>query len=538
MKEEGMHRLKRRYGPLALSTAVAAAAALVVVAAGPAVNGRAAAGSVHSAKCKSYGTLSYGLAGQGITSLDPNTIAFAGQWPLNSLVYEGLTTYDQNGNAVPDLATRWRHSSDDKTWWFFLRHDAHYADGRGFRAADAVANILRVLNPAVPSQARGNIKDFQSVRALNKFEIRIRLGSPSSIVPDQLFLVRMSDLTNPTALNTTGYGTGPYMVQNFVPNQSLTLVPNPHYTGPKTQCFTRIAFLREPDPTSMVTDFTSKKLGVIWNVPISAVPQINSDKDAYLVKPSNISSLDAWEVDTTSPPFNNPLARQALSYAIDRDAMVKVALQGQGTPSTSNDLINTTSPAFDKGLKPYTFDLDKAKQLFTQAGVAPGTALTYWAESGTRPEWVTMGEILQQDLSKIGIKLNIVQSDPSTWLAKFFPNPKSFPGLIVANFLSLQPNPVLAMSFASSHKCECNWNNAAFDAVYFKALGASDDATLTQYVDQMQTMFSTASPVLAIAHATNIVAVQKGIAGVWEDPRGNVHLENAYFTNASGQAKQ
>lgn len=527
-----MHGFKRHWRPLAVAVAAALAVCLVAAAAGP-----ASVRTAQSTKCKPYGTLSYGIAGGGISALDPNTIANAAQWPLNSLVYEGLTTYDKNGNSVPDLAAKWKHSSDLKTWWFYLRHDAHYQDGRAFTSADAVANILRVLDPKIPSQARANIKDFRSVRAINKYEIRIRLGSPSSIVPDQLFLVRMSDLQNPGDLNKVGLGTGPYQVQSFVPNQSLTLVPSKHYTGPKTQCFARIAFVREPDPTSMVTDFTSGKLGVAFQVPISAVSKVTSDAGASIVKPTTISSLQAWELDTTSPPFDKPAARQALSYATDRAAMVKVALQGQGIPATGNDLVNAKAPSYDKSLKGYPFNLDKAKALFQQAGVNPGTTFTYWAESGARPEWVTMGEILQQDLEKIGYHLKIVQSDPSTWLAKFYPNPKSFPGLIVANFLSLQPNAVLGLSFATSHKCECNWNNASYDRLYLKALGAGDAATRQKVVNQMQTMFSQQAPVLTIAHATNIVAVQKGIGGVWEDPRGNVHLENAYFTNKKGGAK-
>jgi len=527
-----MQRFDRWYRGLALAAGVVATAILVASAG---ASGARSGGS--AATCKPYGTLSYGIAGAGITALDPNTIAAAAQWPLNSLVYEGLTTYDQDGNAVPDLATRWKHSADDKTWWFFLRRDVHYQDGRPFTSADVVQNILRVLDPKVPSQARGNIKDIQSVRAINKYEVRFRLGSPSSILPDQLFLVRMSDLTHPDQLNTVGLGTGPYMVSKFEPNQSLILVPSTHYSGPKSQCFAQIAFLREPDPTSMVTDFTAGKLGMAFNVPISAVPQVNSDKNAYIIQPKAISSLDAWEVDTTSPPFSNPQVRQGLSFAIDRDAMVKVALQGQGVPAIGNSLINEKNPFYNGQLKGYPFDLDKAKALFQHAGLAPGTTFTYWTQANARPEWLTMGEILQQDLQKIGYNLNIVQSDPSTWLAKFFPNPKQFPGLIVANFLSLQPNPVLGMSFASSNKCECNWNNKAYDALYFKALGATDNVTLKKYVNAMQGMFSAAAPVLPIADATNIVAVQKGVQGVWQDPRGNVHMENAYFANAKGSAK-
>ncbi|HET8607688.1 MAG TPA: ABC transporter substrate-binding protein [Gaiellaceae bacterium] len=518
-----MHGLKRRWS-LAFATVGVAATALVTAAAGP-----ASVGTTHARACKPYGTLSYGIAGGGITGLDPNTISNAAQWPLQSLVYPGLVEITPDGTVAPSLATKWKASPDLKTWWFWLRRDVKYSDGRAFTSADAVANILRVLDPKVPSQARGNIKDFRSVRAITKYEIRIKLGSPSSIVPDQMFLVRMSDLSDVSKLNTVGNGTGPYKVADFVPNQSLTLVPNTYYSGPNPACFKKIAFIREPDPTSMVTDFTSGRLGMIWQIPVSSVPKIESDKRAQIISPKTVSSVQAWELDTTSPPFDNAAARQALSYAIDRATMVKVAFQGQAIPSLANDLLSSKAAGYDKALKPYAFNLQKAKQLFQQAGVKPGTTFTFWAQGDKNPERITMAEILQQDLQKIGYNLNIVQNDTSTWLQKFYPAGKSYPGLIIANGLSLQPNPVLGLSFATSGKCECNWNNKQFDALYFKALGMADQGKRQAVLNQMQSMFSQAVPVLAIAHQTNILAAQKGIVGAWEDARGNTHLENAHF---------
>jgi peptide/nickel transport system substrate-binding protein len=520
-----MHGFKRHSRALVLATLAVAASALVAASAGP-----AGVRSSGAAACKQYGTLSYGIAGGGIPALDPNTISSAAQWPVQSLVFPGLTKYNHDGTVSPDIATKWKSSSDLKTWWFWLRRNVKYADGRPFTADDAVKNILRVLDPKVPSQARGNIKDFQSVRAIGKYEIRIRLGSPSAIVPDQLFLTRMSDLTDLTKLNTVGNGTGPYKVADFVPDQSLTLVPNPNYFGPKP-CVAKIVFVREPDPTSMVTDFTRGKLGVIWQLPVSDVPKVLSDKNAVIVSPKTVSGVHAWELDTTSPPFDNPLARQALSYAVDRATIAKVAFQGQAVPSLANDLLSTVSPGYNKTLKPNTFSLTKAKQLFTQAGVKPGTTFTFWAQASSHPEWLTMAEILQQDLQKIGYNLNIVQNDISTWLTKFFPAGKSYPGLIVANYLSLQPNPALGLSFATSGKCECNWNNKQYDALYFKALGLQDPGKRQAVYDQMQQMVSQQAPVLAIAHQTNIVAAQKGISGIWEDPRGNVHLEDVRFVH-------
>ncbi|HEX7084574.1 MAG TPA: ABC transporter substrate-binding protein [Gaiellaceae bacterium] len=521
-----MHGFKGRSRALVLASLGAIAMALVLAAAGPASTKRSAA----NATCKKqYGTLSYGIAGNGIPALDPNSISSAAQWVLQPLVFPGLVELQADGSVAPSLATKWKHSDDLKTWWFWLRHDAKYSDGRAFTSADAVQNILRVLDPKIPSQARANVKDFRSVRAINKYEIRIKLGSPSAIVPDQLLLVRMSDLTDPTKLNTVGNGTGPYKVSNFVPDQSLTLVPNPYYSGPTPPCFKRVAVIREPDPTAMTTDFTSGKLGVVWQVPIANVPKLESDGHAFIVAPKAVSSVQAWELDTKSPPFDNPLARQALSYAVDRATMVKVAYQGQARPSLTNDLLSTASAGYDKALKPYTFNLQKAKQLFQQAGVKPGTTFTFWAQADKNPERITMAEILQQDLAKIGYKLNIVQNDTSTWLQKFYPAGKSYPGLIVANGLSLQPNPALGLSFGISGKCECNWNNKQYDALYLKALGTPDPVKRQVVYNQMQQLFSQQVPVLTIGHLTNVMAAQKGIVGIWEDPRGNAHLENAHF---------
>src|SRR4051794_27385431 len=123
-----LDRMKNRRGVLAVAAgtvATAGALALSVgVAAGP------ASGKAGAAKCTPNGELSYGISGTGITALDPATLAFSGQLPLQTLLYNSLTEYTPKGAVVPDLATKWRHSKDLKTWWFTLRRDVKYADGR------------------------------------------------------------------------------------------------------------------------------------------------------------------------------------------------------------------------------------------------------------------------------------------------------------------------------------------------------------------------------------------------------------------------
>ncbi len=520
-----MHALGWR--PVAGSVVVVCAVVAVVAW----IVGPATAQTTRSAAaCTPHGTLTYGIAGAGISALDPNTISFAGQEPLQTLLYNGLTKYAQDGSLQPDLATRWKSSKDLKTWWFWLRTGVRYANGRAFTSSDAVANILRVLDPAVASQARGPVQDFRSVRAITKYEIRIKLGSPSALVPYALTDVKMSDTTNVANLDKVGNGTGPYTVSNYVPGQSLTLVPSPHWFGGKA-CIAKIEFLREPDPTAMVTDFAGGKLSMIWQIPPASLRAVQSDGNASIVKPRSVSGAHVWELDTTSPPFSNPLARQALEYAIDRQAMVKAAFFGQAQASVADDLLSTTSPAYDKKLKPYTFNLQKAKQLFTQAGVKPGTTFTFWALAGRRDEWITMAEILQQDLQKIGLNLSIQRNDVSTWLGKFYPAGKSYPNTIVANYFSMPPNPTFAFQQGEYGNCECNWDNPKLESIAKQAAATADPAKRQALYDQMQSIYSQGAPVAVIAHQTNIVAAQKYVAGAWEDPADNVHLENARLTN-------
>jgi peptide/nickel transport system substrate-binding protein len=476
----------------------------------------------------SRGTLRYGIAGAGIAQLDPNTINFAGQVPLQTLLYNGLAKYDRNMDVVPDLATSWRSSKDLKTWFFTLRRGVRYSTGRAFTADDVRANILRVLDPAVPSQQRANAKDIRSVRVLNPYLLRIRLGSPSAILPNALVDIKMSDTQNVEDLARSGTGTGPYKVGSFVPNQSLTLVPNPYHFGGKA-CIQQIEFVREPDPTAMVTDFRAGNLDMIWQVRPTDVPALREAKKPFLV-PKGVSGAHVWELDVTSEPFDDVRVRQALSYAIDRRSMNRAAFSGIATPSFGNSLISSGSSAYNKKLKPYTFNLQRAKQLFDAAGVRPGTTFTFWALAGRRDEWITMAQILQQDLQKIGLNLSIQRSDVSTWLAKFFPAGKKYPNTIIANYFSMPPNPTYALKQGQFGSCECNWKNAAFEAQALRAPGILDLAARQKVYDSMQQIFSVAAPVMVIAHQTNIVAHQPRVQNAWEDAQGNVHLEETRVT--------
>ena len=373
--------------------AATAALAVVGVAGGGAVvtsaqSAPAAHTTIAATGCtSSKGTLKYGIAGAGISQLDPNTINFAGQVPLQTLLYNGLSKYDRNMNVVPDLATKWRASKDLKTWFFTLRKGVKYSTGRAFNAEDVRDNILRVLDPKVPSQQRANAKDIRSVRVINPYLIRIKLGSPSAILPNALVDIKMSDTKNVADLAKSGTGTGPVQGGLVRPEPLADARPEPEpLRWPGVPAADRVRPLARSNGDGDRLPGGQPRHDLAGSSDRRAGSPFEQDR---VPRPKGVSGAHVWELDVTSEPFNDVRARQALSYAIDRRTMNRAAFSGLAAPSIGNSLISATSSAYNKKLKGYPFNLQRAKQLFDAAGVRPGRPSTSgrWraaATSGSR----------------------------------------------------------------------------------------------------------------------------------------------------------
>ena len=353
----------------------------------------------------------------------------------------------------------------------------------------------------------------------------MKLGSPSALLPNALVDIKMSDTEDVDNLAKSGNGTGPYKVGSFVPNQSLTLVPNPNHFGGKA-CLQSIEFVREPDPTAMVTDFKAAGLDMIWQVRPTDVPALQGGSISFL-KPAGVSGAHVWELDTKSAPFDDPRARQALSYATNRVAMNKAAFSGLATPSLGNSLISANSAAYNKKLKPYTFNLEKAKSSSRRPASSPARR----SRSGRLPGGATSGSRWPRSCSRTSRRSATTSRSSGRTSARGWrsssPPGKSYPNTIIANYFSMPPNPTFAMKQGQFGSCECNWKNNTFEALAAKAPGIKDAAARQVVYDKMQQIFSAYAPALVIAHQTNIVAVQKRITNAWEDAQGNVHLEEA-----------
>lgn len=482
------------------------------------------------------GTLTLG-ATIGVEQLDPNTINSAAQQQLLTLLWNGLTRWGPGMKVEPDLAESWESTPDSKSWTFKLREGVKYHDGSPFTAEDAVKNIERVLDPEVPAQVAVKINMIRSVKAVDPTTLRIDLKSPNAELPTSLIEVKMTDVDDIDNINKTANGTGPYKLKRFVPDQEVKLVRYGGYWGKKAP-LDAIDIVRYADETAAEAAVRGGDLNVLWSVPPNNVGSLVSASDGQALQSDQPAGAAVWELDTTSPPFDDPKARLALAHAADRKTMFEAAYSGLGVVNEVDSIISPKSPFYADDLTAHEFDLDKAKELFTEAGVREGDEITFWTVAGAFPEWATMGEVLQKDLAEIGIKLVIKKVELTKWSQRFYPAPKKFPGLIAANFLSFPPLPSTysLQWFGSKGSCECNWAAPqAYDDALDTAIGSDDEDARATAFDELQGMLNEAVPIVVLANTAPVSVADANVRGAWVQSDGGLHLETAGFA-AEGDA--
>lgn len=487
-----------------------------------------------SGKSKYYvsgGTLKYGYTGGGLVALNPNQISSGTQKPVAPLIYDSLVRIDAKGAIVPWLATAWTSSTDQKLWTLTLRQGVRFHSGREFTNQDVRRNLEWISDPSNKSSQAGEIGKIASYVLKGRYQITIKLKNANSQFPGALVFIYMADplsLTNPGVVN----GTGPFKLNEFSSDDHVYVVNNRSYWAGSSK-LDGIKVMRSPDATSALLSLQSGALDMVWNVPPTSIAQVRADKDLDFLSAPAFTGAHVLMLDTKSAPFNNVKARQALSYALDRETIFKTAFGSVGEISMTSTPIGIKDTIYKSGMTQYTFNLDKAKALFAEAGVKSGDTLTFWTLAGRRFEWVTMAQVLQSDLKKIGITLDIKPQETASWLGKFFPysasSPKLYPDTIVANFLSPVPTSAYQLNAYTTGGNEAKWDNAEYDALMKEALSATSAAEYKAVTGKMQELYNREVPCVIPLLAANITAFRSVVKGMFLLGEGTPQLQDAYF---------
>jgi peptide/nickel transport system substrate-binding protein len=477
------------------------------------------------APAASGGAITVGAA-QGIPQLNPAIRTFAWEEVLFPLLWNGLSKVTESGEVEPDLADSWEAAADQKTWTFRLKPGVRFSDGTPVTAKTVVSAFEYYLDRDTPTQEANKLASVKRVVARGDDTVVFTLGEANALFPSAITSVKIIETGSLRTIDKRPVGTGPYVVSEFLPDDSVTLKRNPDYFGEPGKLDT-IRLVKTSDPTAAVNSLRSGDLNVLWSMPASDAAQFEGDSAVNLLTPRTPSQWPSWEMDTTAPPFDNVKARQAVAYATDRRAILEAAYYGQGRLAPTNDALATDNPAYGGDLQEYPYDLEKARALFAEAGIRAGDTLTWWGTAGANPEWQTSGEILQASLKEIGITLKIENNEVSKWADKFYPAGKRFPGMIVPNFQSTPPEPAYSLNFYLRGRCECNYDSKPFEQAYRAAVAEPDAATRRELWGRVQEILNEDVPLIVPLQSTVVSAKTSNVSGAWVEGGGQLHLEAA-----------
>ena len=339
-------------------------------------------------------------------NMDPGYAQLYSSLQVYQNVYSKLVYVDEAGQFVPGLARAWRQEND-RTWLFDLVDNAVFQNGEPFSARDVVFTFTRLLDPKNKLPMRIFFSPVEGVEAVGPHQVRFHLARPFG--PLLAMLSQATEMVNEKALKEKDpklfpVGTGPFKFVEWVKDDHVTLERWDKYFRPGRPYLDRIVFYAPGDDTVRLTGLQTGRFNWIQTVPPQRIPELERVRDMK-ASPGRPYFPFYLTLNATRPPFNDRRLRQAIAWAIDRAEIVKLVYFGSHVVTAEP----TPEPSpWATGVNAHKGgpDLAKAKQLMADAGVTGGLTLSYLVKSQV-PVLVKTGEILREQLKKIGITLEV-----------------------------------------------------------------------------------------------------------------------------------
>src|ERR1051326_2038052 len=383
-----------------------------------------------AATAPSGGTLVYGLSGDFDDTLDPQVTNFDTSIRVTLNVCEPLVWEPEPGKFMPALAEKWDVSPDATVYTFNLKKGVKFHGGPPFNGAAVKFTFDRVVDPATKAgQSHDQLGPYDHTEVLDDCTIKVVMKQPYA--PLLTNLNGYLGIVSPTAVQKMGMaefarhpvGTGPFMFQEWVNKDHVTLVRNPDYnwgspmfknTGPAH--VDQVIFKIIPEPSVRTGTLKTGETQLIDEVDPLEYANLNGDKNYAVIQKGHPGSGWILMLNSTSTgAISDPAVRQAMEYAVDRDGVNQSVFQGMNKPAWS-PLMRPTF-AYDPSTESvYSFDPDKAGSILDTAGWTPGPD-GIRAKGGqrleiafpiiSRPRDNAMAESVQASLHDVGIDLKV-----------------------------------------------------------------------------------------------------------------------------------
>ncbi|MFJ5440488.1 glutathione ABC transporter substrate-binding protein GsiB [Pectobacterium sp. CHL-2024] len=350
--------------------------------------------------------------GSTFTSLDPYDANDSLSQTVAKSFYQGLFGFDKEMKLVNVLADSYDVSPDGLTYTVKLHPGVKFHDGTAFNAAAVKVNLDRASNPDNRLKRYNLFKMIEKTEAVDDLTVKITLKTPFSAFVNNL-AHPAAVMVSPAALKQYGkdigfhpVGTGPY---RFVTWNQTDFVKVEKFNGywkaglPKLDSITWRPVV---DNNTRAALLQTGEAQFAYPIPFEQAKVLEkNDKLALVASPSILHRYISMNV--TQKPFDNPKVREALNYAINKEALIKVAFSGYATPAEG-----PLPSSIDYSVKyhPWPYDPAKARELLKEAGYPDGFTTTLWSSHNHSTAQKVL-QFTQQQLAQVGVKVQVTAMD-------------------------------------------------------------------------------------------------------------------------------
>jgi peptide/nickel transport system substrate-binding protein len=420
-------------------------------------------------------------------------------------VFEGLTRFTADGSVAPNLAESWEVSEDGLVYTFKLHDGVTFHDGSSFDAEDVKFSLDRARAEDSTNAQKALFAQIAEVAVIDPLTVQVTLSQPNGALPFNLAWGDAVMVAPETAENnaTAPVGTGPFRFGQWVQGDRVELVRSDNYWG-EAPALAQATFRFISDPSAAFAAVLAGDVDVFTGYPAPEnLAQFQADP-SFQVLVGSTEGETILATNNAKPPFDNPLVRQALAHAIDRQAIIDGAMFGYGTPIGTH--FAPHNPAYLDLTEQSAHDPDRARELLAEAGFPDGFTTTLklpppaYARRG--------GEILASQLRAVGIEAEISNVEWAQWIEDVFTN-KNFDLTIVSHTepmdIGIYANPDYYFQYDSPE----------LQGIIADLTAATDEAERTTLMQAAQRRIADDHVNAYLFQLPQLTVAKAGVQGLW-----------------------
>ncbi len=467
------------------------------------------------------------------THLDPRYATDANSVRIGGLIFNALTHTDEHARWQPELAERWE-AVDERTYLFHLKKGVTFHDGKPLTAADVKFTYESVLEPKNRSPRRATLRLLKAVDAIGPYQVRFRLSAPYAPFLENSTLGIVPTGTPPRGASGENslIGSGPFSLEQFSPGEKVVLKANPSYWGGQPG-LSGLVFKMIPDAIVRSLEFKKGTVDFIQN-------DIEPDNLIWFEKNTNASILTQQGtifqylgMNLDHPILKIREVRQAIAYAIDREAIIRHLLKGLAMPATG--LLSPSHWAYERSVPRLPYDPEEAKRLLDHAGFPdpdgdgplPRFKLSY--KTTTLDLRRRIAEAFKEQLSRVGIELEVRTYEWGTFYGDI---QKGNFHLYSLSWVGITDPDIYFNLFHSSSivpygNNRGRYRNPEIDRLLERGRNSLNPEERKQIYSRVQKILAVELPTIPLWWAKNVVLMKRNIRGFVPFPDGDlISLKN------------